>query len=744
MEKSDKKNKTIQLTFLEINPPINEIVKNKEEINVIFQDHGNFYDFKKYLSSKIPISLNRYKKSLIITLLKSNNILATGLFTVRPGEQNVIFNYEDNKKIIQKKPVKFNNLLDCIKIKILCEFANNYKDCKDKSAIGLNNNSNNNKNINNNDGGNNNNKYVPKVNLMKTNHLKSKNNNLGKNNLEKKKKYLGNFYSYYPTKKNISNLTSNSQDFFFLGQNIALNTEERNINNKLNYNYDTTEVKKLNPYGVSKLNLINNFSNVKKHNKQNFASQIKLNNSSLNLMNTSNNLNSIDNNNNSINNLSMSNRNTLKPCTSFNKNYKRNIHHNKINNTKNNITSLDNFIKRQIIEHVDKSKNNNTKITKTYSKYNTNTNSDKKNNTNIYKSKNNLNKISGSSTINNTINNDNKKRKFNNNNNITMNSISTSGTKKNELEFSTNSLPDYEDKFNSNKNSYLPFSNRENNEKIQQKTCGANTVNRNDIKYKCNNSLCQQSSSTDKTFNENEFLNLNNIDNHDNKKFECYKSYEKLRGKNLLNNEKINDIIKNDINDIENKNIIINSDNNKKYLEKVTDNNNNDEGVEEEELEMDNFSKIKEDFNLLYNEEYIKKINEDLLKLEIELFIEKMSELFFAYHLQMDEKILENQIVSADYKRNVKNYLLYKKLYNKFQFIKSQKQAKKFNFKEKNINLDKQNFANVNVNMNELNIFKLFFPDDNKSKKLKIIISTILKKKENMELLGEKLKMLSK
>ena len=105
MDKTDSKNQSIKITFLEINPPINELIKNKEEINIIFQGHDNFYDFKKYLSSKIPIQLNRYKKSLIITLLKSNNILATGLFTVRQGEQYIIFNYENKKKIVSTKAV---------------------------------------------------------------------------------------------------------------------------------------------------------------------------------------------------------------------------------------------------------------------------------------------------------------------------------------------------------------------------------------------------------------------------------------------------------------------------------------------------------------------------------------------------------------------------------------------------------------------------------------------------------------
>jgi hypothetical protein len=390
------------------------------------------------------------------------------------------------------------------------------------------------------------------------------------------------------------------------------------------------------------------------------------------------------------------------------------------------MTSLDNFISGQIIEHIDKSKKD----------FNSNNNSDKKNDINIYKSKNNLCSVNnigymGLNTIS-TNNNENIKRKFNNNN-ITMNSVSTAGTKKNELEFSLNSLQDLEDKFNMNKNSYLPFANRIPNEQLQQRVTEVNTLNRNNTIHKFNKSLCQQTSFTDKIFNENDLSNLNDNNTKNNNsvcKSSCkIKNYSHDFNNNNINSKEI---------DNEVKNIIINDEDIKKDLNEF----NNDE--EDADLEPDNFTKLKDDFNLLYNEEYIKQINEDLLKLEIELFIEKMSELFSAYHIQMDEKILENRIINEDYKKNIKNYLMYIKLNNKFQYVKAQKQSKIFNLQKKDVNLNKQNFANVNINMKELDVFKLIFPKENKSKELKKIISLILKKKENMELLGGKIKMLLK
>jgi hypothetical protein len=167
-------------------------------------------------------------------------------------------------------------------------------------------------------------------------------------------------------------------------------------------------------------------------------------------------------------------------------------------------------------------------------------------------------------------------------------------------------------------------------------------------------------------------------------------------------------------------------------------NNNNIFENEEEDLGLDNYSRIKDDFNLLYNKEYIHQINEDLLKLEIELFIEKMSELFSAYHIQMDEKILENQIIKRDYKKNIGRYLLYKKLSNKIQFIKTQQEVKKCNLKDNNIHLEQKNLENININLNELDILKFIFPTDNKAETLKKIVSINLKKNGNKELLDEK------
>ena len=721
MDKTDQNNQTLKISFLEISPQINELVKNKEDLNIIFQGYDNFYDFKKHLSKKIPIYLNRYKKALIMTLLKSNNILATGLFTIRPGEQNVIFNYEGKKKVASTKAININNLLDCIKIKILCEFDNN----KDKqNSLSSNNILSEPKN---NDFGN---KYVPKVNLMKQNQKNkiNHNNNIGKKSNDKKKN-LNNFHINNSTKKNFNN---SSQEFSQVKEYSTYLTEEmynlRQTNTNININ--NNEIKKLNPYSVSKINNncfrktefdnsakskghINkarskyNFNTIKKQYSTGLNSKIKMNNSSLNLINNQNNkLISIDKTDNNSNNF---NRIKLKSEMSFNKNTKRNFN-NKTNNFKNHknlITCLDNIVSGKIVEHIDMSKSENQYINTTI-------------NINI-KEKNNL--ISINKNINNNRNNiglnknESKKRKLNNNN-ITINSISTAGTKKNDFEYSINSLLDYEDKINNNKNNFKPFTKRINNERLQQQLSQDTLINRNNNKHNSNKSLYQQSF-TDKIFNDGD-SNINvNIQNN-NISGMC-KSFNKLP--NELNLK---------LNSIKGKE---NTNNSKGNSNKKRDDIDINEFEDEKDEEIDNYERIKEDFNLLYNKEYIHKINEDLLKFELELFIEKMSELFSIYHLVMDSKILENQIIKRDYKKNISQYLLYMKLKNKMEFVKAQLETKKCNLKDHEINLEKQNFENININSNELNILKIILPDNNsevnKNKILKKILTAILKKQGN-------------
>lgn len=706
MDKVDSKNNVIKITFLEINPPVNELCKSKEELKIIFQGHDNFYDFKKYLSLKTPILLNHYKNSIIMTLLKSNNIIATGLFIIRPGEQNVIFNYENKKKMEITKAVNINNLQDCIKIKILCQADNSNNNINENLSLTKKN-------------------YIPKVNLMKSNN----NNNMKKKVYDKKKKNLGNFHINNSNKKNFN---TSSQEHGQEGDYSSYLIEEMNILKKtLNNNINVNESKKLNSnfskdnynnFGrktefensaknknmINKARSKNYFNTIKMQYKAGLDNYNKLNNSSQNLINQCNNkLTAIYSNEN------ITNRNNLKPTISFNKNTKRKTNNpiNNYNNQKSLITSLDNFISGQITKHVDISKKENINI---YS--NNMNNSEKKDFSSIHK---NMNKIDNMRLI-------NKESKIKKLNNITMNSTSTAVTKKNELEYSINGLQYLEDENHFNQNISNPFTNRFQNQRLQKK------LNGNKVVHKFNKSLCEKSF-IDKIFKDNG-LNINLKESYNSPNI-C-KSYHKLPDDlNLVENKKKEIKEYNTNGNLSDKNN--NAIDNDNYIPKL-DNNNNEFENEEEDFGLDNYSRIKDDFNLLYNKEYIQQINEDLLKLEIELFIEKMSELFSAYHIQMDEKILENQIIKRGYKKNIGQYLLYKKLSNKMQFIKTQQEIKKCNLKDNNINLEKKNLENINININELDILKFIFPNDNKVETLKKIVSIILKKNGNKELLDEK------
>ena len=690
--KLDQKNKIITITFLEIFPPIYEIVKSKEDLNIVFQGNDNFYDFKKYLSSKTPIQLTYNKKSLIMTLLKSNNIFATGFFTIRQGEQNIIFNYENNKKNLSTKTVKINNLSECIKIKIICELENS----SITSTINTNTISSNSDN-----------KYVTKVNLMKPIRINNYKNKINKKTYEKKKGILSTVHKTINNSMK-KNLVNYSQEF---GDYTAFLTEEKNFNSNMVNN----DIKKFNKMisNTARKNEATNNNNINRMNKaksknvfstnkkqyKNLGNHMKINNSSLNIINQNNKYvsNENNNNNNTNNRNYYTNRNSLKSNNSYNKTIKRNSNVSNLPN-KSIKTSLNNYISSQIIEHV----NSNEKLN--------------------YIS---INKIANQNIIYSGNTNDTKKIKANNNN-ITMNSISTNVTKKNDLEFSINSMQDIDDKnflnYNtSNKNTLRSFTNRTNNERLTQKiNADKNNVidntNKNSGKHKFNKSLCQQSF-TEKIFSENNDFNLNLTEGKEKYIYKLCRSENKLVVK--YNENEINDM----------------SDNNDKIM-----NNNNEFHIEENDIDLsdNNYTKLKEDFNLLYNLEYISKIKEDLLKLEAELFIEKMSELFNEYHTQMDEQILERNIINREYKTNFGNYLAYDKLKGKLDFIK-----KKYN-KEKDKNVTKQNNENIKTNMNELDIFKILFPklinnnEETKKNDLKNILDIILKKEENQELIKEK------
>jgi hypothetical protein len=128
-----------------------------------------------------------------------------------------------------------------------------------------------------------------------------------------------------------------------------------------------------------------------------------------------------------------------------------------------------------------------------------------------------------------------------------------------------------------------------------------------------------------------------------------------------------------------------------------------------------------------------------LLKLEIELFVEKMTELISCYHIQLEEKRLENQLLQNENNINSTKLKNINKLIKKLELIKLDYEISSKNSKK---SLKKQDHINLILNKTEIELFKNLFPfkNDNekkeKSKMLKDITLNILKKKENISLLS--------
>ena len=213
---------------------------------------------------------------------------------------------------------------------------------------------------------------------------------------------------------------------------------------------------------------------------------------------------------------------------------------------------------------------------------------------------------------------------------------------------------------------------------------------------------------------------------------ETKKKEEKIENKesnkNIINNNNEN----NNEDNIDN-NILENNNNN--YDINITNKqvNDNDENIDKnndpllddynDELDnfgLDNFSKKLEDFQLLYSDEYIKSIKEEDYSLEIELYIEKFIELITEYHIQIEEKDIEYQLIKNMYQQNISQYLEINKLYKKLQMIKDDYDLKKNNPKPINDEHDKNYINNLITNKVEINMFKfLLFSQKEKEKKEK-------------------------
>lgn len=228
---------------------------------------------------------------------------------------------------------------------------------------------------------------------------------------------------------------------------------------------------------------------------------------------------------------------------------------------------------------------------------------------------------------------------------------------------------------------------------------------------------------------------------------------------NKSNSNNIHSLIKekiyfnsNTYNNFYKKNMINDENNHLDHLEtNIYDNNNNNnknvfmnnllishktklkesEIIKEEKINMsseyEDFISMKKDYELLYTPAFIKEIKKDLLDLEFNIALEKSISLFLLY----------NNHISLFFKQKTELLTIIKNYMNNIDFInKKQNLLDAIKKKEKNKLLLNDLDNNINLKRNYLaqkNIFENLINDKiNKKQTLKIIISILLKKNNNI------------
>ena len=783
MEKKSSMNNPIKITILDLFPSLNELNPKHEEMLLIFQGLNSFFNLKEVLTSKKKIEIENTNQSpIIISLIKSNNIIAAGYINIKQGEQWITLNYENkNKKMTTNLAL---SLIDCVKLKIFC-------DIKNKNPI---NTTFNNININNSALNINTNVNYTNRNNNKTKHVISQMNlKISKRNTNK---ILSKGSPIKTSYNKISNRRSPNKNLYDINNNIKMpnNNDELNTNNLIKsnnfntFNYMSVNIN-MNPYTtISKCNIKKidlNSSNKtrnskiakKKSTNDNYTSLRTTNNNyGIKKMNTSTcSLTTINKNKNNkksrltpdIETKEIKNGKNVggSPGPNYSRKKKldmdiddnlersndkspfynvkmknfpiKQIRH---SNEEENIAII-NKIKRKPINYsnniINENNFNNNHINLNTNKNISNNNINKNNNKCRTINDNNFN-----NTFNNTFNNINKQviknkllynTKTNNNQqhihniNNTINSNSTNTTKKNnDLEGSANSFDEEE----------------KNKTKESSKICdkgkiGIYTTKRIDIK-KNNNQIInkkikdQENKKITNKLSHKILVNsgdFNSIENNINKN-------EKLDNKDK-DKENSNELNIN-VNEKDDKKI---EENNKENIDNNNINDINDNIENENEYdENDNYTRIKEDFILLYNDDYVQNIQDDLLNLEIELFIEKMTELISCYHMHLEEKRLENELLDNEFNSNLSKYKEINKLIKKLEMKKIDYDIKYLKANNNQKPLNKQNKIDLIVNKTEIEIFKNIFPKNENKERLNIlkgIMMNVLKKEDNRNILSD-------
>ena len=628
LEKKESKGEraNLKLFFLDIFPSYEEIDENREGIIITFQNSDLIYNLEELIKNREEIFVPQQIPNQItrINLNKSNNLYASGPFTVKNGEQWVTFQYEHKKKQTSNFAL---SLIDCIKIKFLCKMD-----------------------------------LVPAIiTQVPSTEIQQKNDSILANIISKPSPKK--LYSNYSTKKKNGHNNGNG-----LEHHDSLHTEENSKISKMldNINPDT------------KSNMTNNLNNTTLSSTKNVNNHLlkSENLSEFNSLSASSGVIGKKENNNNSNNANNVNKNKIV------KKAGNTVYNNNLNNINNSVNIESKKTSGEIgpINQKKKSKN--------YENNNLNKEREKKGNSSS------MNNIANTIDSGNENKNSKQNLKRNKSKNVLDNKNKTSKKEKQTKNITSNNN-------NSNKE----------NQTIKKIKKDLSTKNVSAFK---------------KEEKENENIKEDIYDDNDD-------------NENIMDdNNKIINVESNDM-DITSKLVNDNYEHIEKNNEPLLDDYNEDI----DNLGLDNFSKKLDDFQLLYNDDYIKGIKEEDYSLEIELYIEKLIELITEYHIQIEEKDLEYQLIKNMYKKNIFQYLEINKLNKKLELLKDDTILKKNNIKPINFEHDKNYINNLITNKDEINMFNFILYSEKekeikeKKEELKKILKIILNKPKYKNIINQ-------
>ena len=716
--------------ILDLYPTYSELNPSDEEFLLIFEGLNVFFNLKDLLKSHKKIEINNINQSSItVSLIKSNNIIASGYINLKHGEQWITMNTENKKKSNMNLALV---LIDCIKLKIFCEMKN-----INKSNISTNISNANNSSLNLTS-------YINNSITLTIRNINKPNQNINQMNLKISKKHINSkkLLKCSPKKINLDIYDSrrspkvNISDY----RNIKYSTNTNNYSNYNSINYQNSNKGNNSPYttlskqSIKKIDL--NSSSKTRNSKLERKSPLKSNYTSLRMapnygikkMKTSaNNLNKnniksritpdieikeLHNAKNLGGSPKLYHKNKLDDDTfqnSGNKTFhygKKNIK--KINLQKNQTNNINNIDNKKNKKKQKKNSYSNNILNINYENNNNIINMNIVNNinNNQYKNINDNNFANFNSTYGNNFNKQDIKSKllypaktnplFKNQPINYLIDRNLNINKKTEFERSLNSFEDVEEKIMNKTKENIKIPEKMNiytNKRANIKKNKPQIIKKYDEKNINSENVIIQKPEENSDFKETNEINENIA---------------------FLNKQKRND-------------------NNDKLESNHKDNENieNSENSEINNNENENFERIKEDFLLLYNDNYMNNIQDDLLKLEIELFIEKMTELIQYYHNEYNNKIFEKEIIQNNYKINCGKYKDLHKLIKKLEINQIDFEMKNFN---KN---NKQNNNHINTNKTEIKMLKVIFnekKDNNNKNMLKNILNKIFGNKNNNSL----------